>query len=115
MKIVDKVKFILGIINLLGGIALIILCVYKHRMDRVVYCLFPILCGIASLMDGIETKKQRLRRIAELKEKAKLYGWDREQTRNLTDEETEICNSWIDSGAEDTGENILDGEQNEDN
>ena len=66
-------------------------------------------------MDGIETKKQRLRRIAELKEKAKLYGWDREQTRNLTDEETEICNSWIDSGAEDTGENILDGEQNEDN
>ena len=37
---------------------------------------------------------------------------DREQTRNLTDEETEIYNSWIDSEAEDTGVNILGGEQN---
>lgn len=78
MKIVDKVKFILGIIDILAGIAIIILCVYKHRMVRVVYCIFPILCGIASLMNGIETKKQRLRKIAELKEKAKLYGWDKE-------------------------------------
>lgn len=78
MKIVDKVKFILGIIDLLAGIAIIVLCVYKHRTDKIVYCIFPILCGIASLMDGIETKKQRLRKITELKEKAKLYGWDKE-------------------------------------
>ena len=78
MKIVNKAKFILGIIDILAGIAIIVLCVYKHRMDRVVYCIFPILCGIYSLMDGIETKKQRLRRISELKEKAKLYGWDKE-------------------------------------
>ena len=81
MKIVDKVKFILGIIDILAGIAIIVTCVYKHRTDRVVYCLFPILCGIASLMDGIETKKQRLRRIAELKEKAKLFGWDKEDQK----------------------------------
>ena len=79
MKIGDKAKFILGIIDIFGGIAIIVLCFYKHRMDRIVYCLFPILCGIASLMDGIETKKQRLRRLAELKEKAKLYGWDKEE------------------------------------
>lgn len=43
----------------------------------------------------------------------KVTGWDND-ARNLTDEETEIYNSWIDSEAENTGENILDGEQNED-
>lgn len=33
--------------------------------------------------------------------------------RNLTDEETAIYDSWIESEAKDTGENIMDGEQNE--
>lgn len=85
MKIVDMVKFILGIIYIFAGIAIIVLCVYEHRMVRIVYCIFPILCGIYSLicgiyslMGGIETKKQRERKIAELKEKAKLYGWNKD-------------------------------------
>lgn len=33
--------------------------------------------------------------------------------RDLTDEETEIYESWIDHEAKDTGVNIMDGEQNE--
>ena len=37
---------------------------------------------------------------------------DSEQTRNLTDKETAIYNSWLDSEAKDTGVNIMDGEQN---
>lgn len=84
MKIIDKVQFTLGIFDIIAGIVLIVLCVYKHRMDRIVYCIFPIPCGIASLMNGIETKKQRLRKIAELKEKARLYGWDKEEIENDT-------------------------------
>lgn len=40
---------------------------------------------------------------------------DGEPTRNLTDEETEIYESWIESEAKDTGVNIMDGEQNENN
>lgn len=36
-----------------------------------------------------------------------------EPTRNLTDEETEIYESWIDHEAKDTGVNIMDGEQND--
>lgn len=35
---------------------------------------------------------------------------DGEPTRNLTDEETEIYESWIDHEAKDTGVNIMDGE-----
>jgi len=37
---------------------------------------------------------------------------DGEQTRNLTDEETAIYNSWIESEAKDTGVNITDGDNN---
>lgn len=40
---------------------------------------------------------------------------DGEPTRNLTDEETEIYESWIDHEAKDTGVNIIDCEQNENN
>ncbi len=36
---------------------------------------------------------------------------DGEQTRNLTDDETAIYDSWIESEAKDTGDNIMDGEQ----
>lgn len=36
---------------------------------------------------------------------------DGEPTRNLTDEETEIYESWIDHEAKDAGVNIMDGEQ----
>lgn len=35
---------------------------------------------------------------------------DGEPTRNLTDEETEIYESWIDHEAKDTGVNIMDGD-----
>lgn len=37
---------------------------------------------------------------------------DGEPTRNLTDEETEIYESWIDHEAKDTGVNIMDGDIN---
>ena len=37
---------------------------------------------------------------------------DSEPTRNLTDEETEIYESWIDHEAKDTGVNIMDGDIN---
>lgn len=67
MKIKDSVKFTVGIIDLVCGIGLIVACVAMQREQRLVYTIFPILCGIYSLIDSIETKKQRQKRKEELK------------------------------------------------
>ena len=71
MKVKNSVKFILGIIDLIGGTGIIIACIYMHREQRLVYAIFPILCGVFSLIDGLETKKQRQKREEELK---KFFG-----------------------------------------
>lgn len=42
---------------------------------------------------------------------ARMDGDTDNNVRNLTDEETAIYESWIESEAKDTGENIMDGEQ----
>lgn len=46
--------------------------------------------------------------------KSRYYGNTpfQRNVRNLTDKETEIYDSWLNSEAKDTGENIMDGEQN---
>lgn len=73
MKIKDSVKFTLGVIDLVCGIGLIAACVTMQREQGLVYAIFPILCGIFSLLDSIETKKQRQKRKEELK---KFFGDD---------------------------------------
>lgn len=40
-------------------------------------------------------------------------NWEHGQTRNLTDKETEIYNSWIEREAKYTGENIMGGDEND--
>lgn len=39
----------------------------------------------------------------------KVTGWGND-VRNLTDEETDIYNSWLEAEAKDTGKNIMDGD-----
>lgn len=112
MKIINKFQFAMGILNISLALVLVALTLCKtHTAYRYVIALICLLSGIMALIESIETEKQRQRKIAELQAKAKLYGWDKEQARNLTDGETEIYNSWLDSEAKDTGENILGGEQ----
>lgn len=107
MKIINKFQFTIGIINISLALVLAALTLCKtHIAYRYVIALICLLSGIMALIESTETEKQRQKKIAELQEKAKLYGWDKKQTRNLTDEETEIYNSWIDSEAEDTGEKM---------
>jgi ribosomal protein S27AE len=43
---------------------------------------------------------------------ARMNGDKANNVRNLTDKETEIYDSWLNSEAKDTGENIMDGESN---
>lgn len=73
MKIKNSAKFTLGIIDLVCGIGLTVACVAMQREQRLVYTIFPILCGIFSLLDSIESKKQRQKREKELK---KFFGGD---------------------------------------
>lgn len=77
MKIINVPKFVMGCINImLATLSLILICSGRSRAwFAFMLCA---LTGISALVGSIETEKQRQRRIAELREKAKLYGWDKE-------------------------------------
>lgn len=75
MKIKNLTKFALGIFDLIGGVGLIVICLAKQREQRMIYNIFPILCGIFSLLDSIETKKQQQERKEEPK---KFFEEDKE-------------------------------------
>lgn len=80
MKIINKFQFVIGIINISLALVLVALTLFMtHITYRYVIALISLLSGIMALIGSIETEKQRQRKIAELQEKAKLYGWDREQ------------------------------------
>lgn len=77
-KIIDIPKFIIGITNIILAILLTLLILFKtHDTYRFVIVLFCLLGGCISLMDSIETEKQRQRELKELQEKAELYGWNK--------------------------------------
>lgn len=77
MKIINMPKFVMGCINItLAALSLILICNGRSRSwFAFILCA---LTGIGALVDSIETEKQRQQKIAELKEKARLYGWDKE-------------------------------------
>ena len=80
MKIIDVPRFVVGCINItLATLLLVLIIFYNIRSRAYLACILCLFTGIGALVDSIETEKQRQRRIAELKEKAKLYGWDKEE------------------------------------
>lgn len=66
VRIIDKPKFILGIVDLLVGICLIFTCIYLRRTSRLVFAFFPIVCGIGMILSNIETRAERQKRKEEL-------------------------------------------------
>lgn len=80
MKIINIPKFVGGCINVTLATLLLVIIIFRNGRTRAVLaCILCLSIGIGTLVDSIETEKQRQRRIAELKEKAKLYGWDKEE------------------------------------
>ena len=79
MKIINMSSFIIGITNIVLALLLTIIVIVKpneaHKIIIALGCLF---IGIMTLLESIETKKQRQRYLSELQEKAKFYGWDKE-------------------------------------
>lgn len=45
----DKAHFILGMIDLIAGIACLLTCLYMHRGAKIVLTFVPILCGMAEI------------------------------------------------------------------
>ena len=59
MRIVDKVRFTLGIFDIVVGVGLTIASIVLHRYVKIVFTLFPVGMGIMALCRSIETRKQR--------------------------------------------------------
>jgi len=78
MKIKDKARFIIGVIDVLGGIACLIACIYLHRGAKMALTFIPIICGVGEIVQSIETKAQRQKRKEELQAMAKMYGLDKD-------------------------------------
>ena len=74
MRIVDKVKFTLGIIDIIVGVGLIIAVILLHRYTKIVFTMFPVGMGIMALCRSIETRKQQQKKEERIKEQARLLG-----------------------------------------
>ena len=72
MKVVDEVKFTLGIFDIVVGIGLTIAVIALHRYEKIVFTLFPIGLGAGALFRGIETRKQRQEKEEGIKTPAKV-------------------------------------------
>lgn len=74
MRITNMCSFVSGIIQLIIGVALLITCICLNRfsIDRVMCVMLPALCGIGNMILSIETKAERQKRRAELRELGKL-------------------------------------------
>lgn len=78
MKIKDKGLFVIGVINILLAVIGSVILIVQHRFGRLPLLVLCLAIGSTSIIRSIETKKQRQKRRAELLEKAKLYGWYKE-------------------------------------
>ena len=78
MKIKDKGLFAICVINILLAVIGTVILIVQHRFGRLPMLGLCLATGITSILSSIETKKQRQKRRAELLEKAKLYGWYKE-------------------------------------
>lgn len=78
MRIKDKGLFAIGVINILLTVIGTVILIVQHRFGRIPLIGLCLVIGITSILRSIETNKQRQRRRAELLEKAKLYGWYKE-------------------------------------
>ena len=67
-------NFVSGIIQLIIGVGLLITCICLNRfsVERVMCVMLPTLCGMGNIIVSIETKAERRKRKAELRELGKL-------------------------------------------
>ena len=80
MKIKRIGMFIFGVIDILLAITIVAFVIFGLReVSRLLAAGICLVCGVNMVVKSIETKNQRLRRKEELKEMAKMFGWDKEE------------------------------------
>lgn len=74
MRIINMCSFVSGIIQLIIGVGLLITCICLNRFSlyRVMCVMLPTVCGIGNIIMSIETKAERQKRRAELRELGKM-------------------------------------------
>ncbi len=77
MRIKDKTQFALGTINILLAITGAINLIAQHRISRFPFLGICFVCGIISIINGVETKAQRQKRKSELQAISKMLEWDK--------------------------------------
>lgn len=75
MKIKNRVQLIMGIINILLGIAGIMVLIVQERYERIAIVGICMVAGIRCILNGVETSKQRQKRREELQAMAEMFGW----------------------------------------
>jgi len=78
MKIKDKVRFVVGIFDILISIIGLVILIIHHRTRGFSLLGFCFGLGIYNIFYSIETKTQRQKRKEELQVMAKMLGWDKE-------------------------------------
>lgn len=77
MRIRHMDKFVSGTIQLIIGVGLLItsICLNRFCIDRVIWIMLPILCGIGNIIVSVETEAEIRKRKAERKaELRKMFG-----------------------------------------
>lgn len=66
-----KHRLVLGIINVIAGLALVVTCIVLNRTERVAFAFFQVAYGLSSIAYYISDRRDHKRRMAEL---AKKWG-----------------------------------------
>lgn len=78
MRIKDKPRFVIGVVDILLSVTGAIICITQHRTRGFSMLGICFACGVVNIIYGIETKSQRQKRKEELQAMAKMYGWDKD-------------------------------------
>lgn len=81
MIIIDKARFALGVFDIIVGIALVVVCIVQGRPAKAAIAFMCIILGAISIINAVKTKRQQQKRIDEIKSKAKLLGWNEEDSK----------------------------------
>lgn len=79
MRIKNKALLVLSIIDGILAIVIFVMCIIDKRPSKLFNAFLMLFFSIYFFQLSIETKKQRKKREEELKQLAKLYGWDKEE------------------------------------
>lgn len=66
-----KHQLILGIVNVVVGLALVVTCIILNRTERIAFAFFPVAVGLGNIAYYISERHDHKRRMAEL---AKKWG-----------------------------------------